>query len=153
LDAAAAGYKNIVRRVADLQKARADTGQTADLAIYNEWHDKILAVVSDNLKTAEGLVLVQEFLKDPGINAATKVELMEFVDRLFGLLFIDRAQKLLDLESIQAPDYILKLADERADAKAAKDWTRADDLRGQIDAAGWNVVDTKDGHKLVKKQT
>lgn len=153
LDAAATGYKNIVRKVADLQNAKKESGESADSAIYNEWHDKILAVVSDNLRTAEGLALVQEFLKGSNINAATKIELFEFVDRLFGLQFIARAQKLLDLESIVAPEDIQKLADERIAAKAAKDWALADELRNQIDAAGWTVVDTKDGAKLVKKQS
>lgn len=153
LDAAATGYKNIVRKVADLQNAKKESNETSNKDVYNEWHDKILAVVSDNLRTAEGLALVQEFLKDSNINAATKIELFEFVDRLFGLQFIARAQKLLDLESIAAPEDIQKLADERIAAKAAKDWARADELRNQIDAAGWTVVDTKDGAKLVKKQS
>jgi cysteinyl-tRNA synthetase len=152
LDAAATGYKNIVRKVADLQNAKKESGEASNQTVYNQWHDKILAAVSDNLKTVEGLALVQEFLKDSGINAATKVELFEFADRLFGLQFIDRAQKLLDLEAIETPADIQKLADDRTAAKAVKDWARADELRAKIDALGWTVVDTKDGAKLVKKQ-
>ena len=50
-----------------------------------------------------------------------------------------------------APAEIVALADARAAAKAARDWARADELRAQIDAAGWTVVDTRDGAKLVKK--
>jgi cysteinyl-tRNA synthetase len=164
LDAAATGYKNIVRKVADLEVegrktkvAGFDDNEPPSLcalrsATYNAWHDRILAAVSDNLKTAEGLAIVQELLKDSGINAATKIELFEFIDRLFGLQFIDRARKLLDLAAIAAPADVQKLADERTVAKAAKDWAHADELRAQIDAAGWTVVDAKDGAKLVKKQ-
>jgi cysteinyl-tRNA synthetase len=119
---------------------------------YNVWHDRILAVVSDNLKTAEGLALVQEMLKDAAVDAAAKIEVFEFVDRLLGLQFIDRAKKLLDLESAPAPADIQKLADERATAKAARDWALADELRARIDALGWTVVDAPGGAKLVKKQ-
>jgi len=43
------------------------------------------------------------------------------------------------------------LAQRRAAAKVARDWATADDLRAQIDAMGWSVVDTRDGFKIVKK--
>lgn len=151
LDAAAAGYKNIVRRVADIiQSAKNDTA-SVDSDVYQVWHDRLLVPMSDNLKTAETLTVVQDLLKDGAINPATKIQLLEFIDQLLGMQFIDRAQKLLDLESETAPDEILQMANDRAAAKAAKDWARADELRDQIDAAGWSVVDTKDGMKIVKK--
>ncbi len=149
LDAAAAGYKNIVRKIADLMNA--DNMGELDSALYNEWHDKILAPVSDNMKTAESLVVVQELLKDTNVNPATKLALFEFVDRLLGLQFIDRANKLVELEKESAPAEIIALADARAAAKANKDWTTADALRAEIDAAGWTVLDGKDGYKIVKK--
>ena len=49
------------------------------------------------------------------------------------------------------PDEIIALAQQRADAKANKDWATADALRAQIDAAGWTILDSKDGYKIVKK--
>jgi len=107
--------------------------------------------VSDNLKTASALVQMQEILKSTDINPATKLALFEFIDRLLGLQFIDRAKKLVALESESAPDDIIALAAARADAKAAKDWATADSLRAQIDAAGWTILDSKDGYKIVKK--
>ena len=149
LDAAATGYKNIVRKVADLISA--DNIGELDSDVYNMWHDKILAPVSDNMKTAESLVVVQELLKDTTVNPATKLALFEFVDRLLGLQFMDRAQKLVDLEKESAPADIIALAQQRATAKANKDWASADALRAQIDNAGWSVLDTKDGYKIVKK--
>ncbi|MDL2295375.1 cysteine--tRNA ligase [Lachnospiraceae bacterium OttesenSCG-928-E19] len=149
LDAAQTGYKNIVRRVADMMEPAKSA--TLDQTMFQTWHDKILDAVSDNLKTAEALAMIQDLLKDQTVNAATKLAIFEFIDRLLGLQFIDRAQKLRDLESVTAPDDIKKLAEERANAKAAKDWARADAIRDQVDAAGWTIVDTRDGMKIVKK--
>lgn len=149
LESASTGYKNIVRKIADLMNS--DNMGSLDSAVYNEWHDKILAPASDNMKTAESLVVVQELLKDTNVNPATKLALFEFVDRLLGLQFIDRATKLVELEQETAPAEIIALADERAAAKANKDWLTADALRQQIDAAGWAVLDGKDGYKIVKK--
>lgn len=149
LDAASNGYKSMVRKVAELLSVA--SAETIDNATFNQWHDKMLATISDNMKTAETLVLVHELLRDTSVNAATKIALFEFIDRLLGLQFIDRAKKLNNAESETAPTEIQALADERAAAKSAKDWARADELRAQIDAAGWSVVDTRDGAKLVKK--
>ena len=149
LDAAANGYKNIVRKIADL----INTEKTAnvDLERYNAWHDKILAVVSDNFKTAEALVWVQDLLKDSATNPETKIQLFEFVDRLLGLQFIDRAKKLVALEQVSAPAEIVALAERRVTAKANRDWATADALRAEIETAGWTVLDGKDGYKIVKR--
>ncbi|MBR2510600.1 MAG: cysteine--tRNA ligase, partial [Alphaproteobacteria bacterium] len=148
MDASANGYANLVRRVAELLKSNAGP---IDTAIYNTWHDKMLSAMSDNLKTASVLVLVQDFIKSPDINNATKLALIEFTDDLLGLQFIDRAKKLADLEKESAPAEIVELAKQRADAKQNKDWATADALRNQIDAAGWTILDSKDGYKIVKK--
>ena len=149
LDAASAGYKNIIRKIADL--IQSDAQGERDNDVYNTWHDKILAPASDNFKTAESLVVIQELLKDTSVNPATKIALFEFVDRLLGLQFIDRAKKMIELEQVVAPDEIVELAKRRADAKANKDWATADALRAEIDAAGWTILDGKDGYKIVKK--
>ena len=149
LDAASNGYKSMVRRVAELLKDR--DSAPLDTNVFDEWHDKMLITISDNMKTAETLVLVHELLRDTTVNSATKIALFEFIDRLLGLQFIDRAKKLNDAESETAPAEIVALASDRAAAKAAKDWGRADALRAQIDAAGWTVTDTPNGVKLVKK--
>ena len=156
LDAAAAGYSNIVRKIALVMGNNQD-GDTKEPNtqlqgnIYNEWHDKMLGAVSDNLKTATALVHVQEFLASDSVNAATKIALFEFVDRLLGLQFLDRARKLLERQNAPIPAAIQVLVDARVAAKAARDWSLADDLRNQIAAAGYTVTDVKDGMKIMKK--
>ncbi len=148
MDASANGYANLVRRVADLIVAN---DGTVDSVAYDAWHEKMLAAMSDNLKTAAVLVHVQDFIKSNEINGATKLALVRFADDLLGLQFIDRAQKLVDLERESAPAEIIALAESRATAKANRDWATADALRAEIDAAGWTVLDGKDGYKIVKK--
>ena len=150
LDAAAAGYKNMVRKIADLMTTDDKTPVNQDL--YNEWHDRILTPISDNLKTSETLVVVQDLLKDKTLNASTKLSLLNFVDDLLGLQLIDRANKLRETETAVAPLEIQDLAKKRAEAKQNRDFTLADAMRNQIDASGWTVVDIPGGFKLVKKQ-
>ena len=39
------------------------------------------------------------------------------------------------------PDEVLSAAHARAQARSARDWAEADRLRGEIEAAGWKIVD------------
>jgi cysteinyl-tRNA synthetase len=46
------------------------------------------------------------------------------------------------------PDEIIARARHRDDARAAKDWSTADAIRDEIEAAGWVVEDTADGTQV-----
>jgi glycosyltransferase involved in cell wall biosynthesis len=48
----------------------------------------------------------------------------------------------------EAPPEIVRLAQERAHARAAKDFARADALRHEITAGGWTVLDDPAGFRL-----
>jgi cysteinyl-tRNA synthetase len=50
--------------------------------------------------------------------------------------------------AIAAPAEISALAEQRWAAKKAKDFATADKLRAEIQAAGWQMLDGKDGYKL-----
>ncbi|MEI8233387.1 MAG: cysteine--tRNA ligase [Verrucomicrobiota bacterium] len=54
-------------------------------------------------------------------------------------------------EEAAVPQAVADLVDARAAARAAKNWALSDQLRAQIDAAGWNVKDSKEGQKLTRK--
>ena len=49
------------------------------------------------------------------------------------------------------PADIQALAQQRWEAKAAKDWATADTLRKQLEAAGWLIKDSKEGFTVVAK--
>ena len=65
------------------------------------------------------------------------------------LLSMMRAVGLvLDVDGSELPDEVVALARERDEARAAKDWTRADALRDELVAAGWVVEDSADGTRV-----
>ena len=49
------------------------------------------------------------------------------------------------------PAEVLAWVDERAAARATKNWALSDEIRARIDASGWIVKDTKEGQKLTRK--
>jgi cysteinyl-tRNA synthetase len=149
LDAAANGYKSLVRKVADILRSNHEPRTTNHDFIA--WHDKILDAVSDNLKTATAIVHIQELIADTKVDPTTKIAVLEFADRLLGLNLIGRAKELLKTENTPVPKEIQKLSDERIAAKNTKNWALADQLRDQIEASGYTISDNKDGVKIIRK--
>lgn len=48
----------------------------------------------------------------------------------------------------EPPESVIALAEERADARARRDWAAADSLREQVGRAGWSIQDTPEGYRL-----
>jgi cysteinyl-tRNA synthetase len=65
-----------------------------------------------------------------------------------------RALGVFGLESLadadEAPSEAVELAERRQIARVAHDFEEADRLRGELEAAGWEVRDDPDGYRLVR---
>jgi len=59
---------------------------------------------------------------------------------------------LLEAEEDEAPPEARTLMEERSQARAAKDYARADEIRDELAAMGWEVRDSAEGPQLVSKQ-
>ena len=73
-------------------------------------------------------------------NKVSKANAKKVLDSLFN---IDRALGIIGNEE-RLPDDVIKLIDERKEARKAKDWKMADELRDKIKAMGYNVMDNGD---------
>jgi cysteinyl-tRNA synthetase len=65
-----------------------------------------------------------------------------------------RINTVLDLEAefeIIVPPEVAQLAKDRENARHEKNWKLSDELRDQISALGWDVRDTKEGPKLMRR--
>ncbi|MGC6423479.1 MAG: cysteine--tRNA ligase [Lentimonas sp.] len=73
--------------------------------------------------------------------------------RSFGSLLFAMGLQLFTKEvaKIDAPEEILTIAQNRWEAKQAKDWAKADELRDALLAEGWIVKDSKNGFDLEQK--
>lgn len=134
LDAATAGYKNIVRKVASLM----EEGGTANQELVDNYKNKLTGIISNNLDTAGVLVAVQELLKSSE-SAAVKLQVIKFADELLGLQLIEAAEK----SRAQITPEIQAIINERIAARAAKDWAKSDELRDKLAAMGIEVNDQK----------
>ncbi|MDZ4225923.1 MAG: hypothetical protein U1C66_00330, partial [Patescibacteria group bacterium] len=103
--------------------------------------------IGNDLGTAQALALVWDNIKV--LDQAT----LQKVDSILGLGFSDlrEAAKLKVVEEAELPTAVQKLVNEREEARAAKDFARADELRKQIEAEGYTLTDTSEGPKITKK--
>jgi cysteinyl-tRNA synthetase len=56
---------------------------------------------------------------------------------------------LLELDE-EAPEELQQLAAERDEARASRDFGRADRIRDELAEAGWEIRDTPEGARLVR---
>jgi cysteinyl-tRNA synthetase len=73
--------------------------------------------------------------------------------RAFGSLLYALGLQLFTVEAkqVDAPEEVVALAQARWDAKQAKDWGKADEIRDALLAQGWVIKDSKDGFELEPK--
>ena len=84
-------------------------------------------------------------LLDQGALCASDARaLLNWWQRVNGVLQFDRPEETV-------PEAVQALLDQRAAARAAKDYATSDKLRAEIEALGWVVKDTKEGQKLSRK--
>lgn len=99
--------------------------------------------ISDDLDTPRALALLWKVVKDEELPEGDKKKLLDEYDAVLGL-------GLCKLKKEPLPGHIEALADERAGARANKDWEKADALRLQIEKEGYLVKDAQEGQKIIK---
>ena len=137
LSQTAATYKKLKGRIASI----AEDGSVDDASV-REWHDKFAEAVGDDCNTAMGLTLLYDVLKSD-LNGATKRRIIEDYDQVLSLdLFKADEEEALD-DELKA--YVEAKIAERAEAKKAKDFAKADTIRDELAAKGIVIKDTREG--------
>jgi cysteinyl-tRNA synthetase len=129
--------QNQVRQVAD-------AGVDADNAVNAEFKNKFIQAINADLNMPRAMAVIQEMLKS-NISDVEKYTAMLDFDRVLGLQLdqLDKAPAL--------PAAVQKLIEARIKARETKDFAASDQLRAQIETLGYQVQDTKEGMKVVKK--
>ena len=111
---------------------------------------KFKAAMDDDLNTPDALAAVFDFVKEintlsDGSDKATLELAAKTFDELTGVLGL-----LYNRKKDEVPAEVTALVQERAAAKKAKDWAKADAIRAQLTEMGWSVTDTAQGPKIAK---
>ncbi len=112
----------------------------------------VFGALLDDLNTPRALGEFFTFLRRNSVEAMTSEERSQFKSFL---LQLNAVLNLWEPEgeqgtSMEIPEEIRQLAEQRWAAKRRKDYATADALRARIHAAGFRVIDTPEGYQLEK---
>ena len=116
------------------------------VSLISDYKEKFKQALENNLDTPKALAIVWEMIKSDKINYKDKKTALLKFDKVLGL-DLDKTKK----EEIEIPEKIKKLSEKRRQARENKDWTSADNLRKEIEKAGFIVEDTVGEMKIKKK--
>ena len=142
LEGAKNARRKLSEKVLEFKKSTKNEPTNADLAEH--YLTQFTEQINDDLNTPQALATMWEMVKDEGLDAKEKYTLLLKFDAIFGL-----DVKKVKVEKI--PQEVLKLAEERLQARNMKDWTKADELRQKILALGYVVGDTKERYEVRTK--
>lgn len=149
LDNAAAAYKKLLAKIGTLLHE----GGTADAAKKDALLAAYYEAMNNDLNTAQAVTVIYDILKADA-DAATKLAALAEIDEVLSLDLIGGAKAQAEAaEDAQSdiPAEVLALVEARKEARQAKDFAKADALRDEIAALGWEIRETRQGTQITKK--
>ena len=142
MDGAKTAYARLCALVAKHREGENDVSDEK-LATYRKEFEED---VSDDLNVPGAMGVLWTMLKEP---ASKKIYALALeMDKIFGLKLDEaKAEEVKE----EFPAEITAIANERAAARGAKDWSKSDELRAKLDELGYAVKDTKEGYTLTRK--
>ncbi len=144
LDSARSARERLVKQILAL-KGEAATPATTFSELGQGYLDTFIGHLNNDLNTPRALATIWTLLKDSKLSAAEKLALLYEADKILGLS-LDEVKE----EVVTIPQEVQNLVDQRSEAKAAKEWAKADELRDIVEKMGFSLKDTSEGTIITK---
>ena len=138
LDQARSTYQKLKNRIKTINS---NLDGNIDTDKFNEYKNKFIEAISDDLNMPVALSVLYDMLKDD-ISNTTKIELVKSFDTVLSLDLLKEEEKKIDSE---LESYILSKIEERKEPKANKDFALADSIRDELLEKGIILKDTREG--------
>jgi cysteinyl-tRNA synthetase len=145
-----AGHKARMRVqefIYELMKSDKKEGKEVDI---DEFRRIIFAELGNDLHTPKALAHLFTFInknKPSEMNEQSRLEALALLNEL-NAIFNVWSFELPEEEETEIPQEVKDMAQARWDAKKARDFAKADELRDKIQAAGYVVKDSKEGFEV-----
>ena len=142
LDNVESAYEKLVKKIAGL-KNEGEVDQKA----FDAYKAKFEDAICNDLNTSMAITVVYDVVK-ADINDATKLALLNDFDRVLSLNLTTAGAKLLEAGTAvdaELETFINEKIAERAEAKKAKDFAKADAIRDELLAKDVAIKDTREG--------
>ena len=137
---AIASSQNALNRLREgYQKHNSGTEKIED-AVINEYKVKLQEAINDDLNMPVAMSVIWDIVKNPNKSKQLANLLLDF-DKVLGI----DIEKDVKKETIEIPEEINNLLEQRKEARANKDWALSDKIRDELKEKGYIVKDTKEG--------
>jgi cysteinyl-tRNA synthetase len=113
--------------------------------ILEQYKERFVSELENNLNVSGALAVISDLLKSKEKPEDILTTVYDF-DKVLALNLKEEVEQ----KDMDIPEDILNLANERVEARKAKDFELADMKREQIESRGYRMIDTKDGFTLEK---
>ena len=142
LDAAQKGLMNLYKQVAGLGTEYGE--------ISKKYQEKFMSRLGDDFNFPQALAVVHEMMQSD-IAPKDKLATIFDFDNVLGLKICGKVKLLREEQREAIPEEIQNLVSKRETARQNKDWAESDKLRDEILAKDFEVLDTEEGPKIVRK--
>jgi cysteinyl-tRNA synthetase len=146
LEAAHNAVENFYNRFSEFREKISEIKDINQKTVL-EFKEKFKMQIENDLNIPEALGTAWEVIKDRTLTARDRSVLLDIFDAVFGLGLTDYFVR----HESAIPENVLQLKNDREFAKNKKDFQKSDELRKQIEALGYEVMDTPEGQKVKKK--
>ena len=155
-------YRRLLEMVVQFKTEAERTALSEEkLVKIDEYRKRFFESVENDLNTAEAVAIIWEVSKS-NIPGRDKFDLLVEFDEVLGLGLQTAEKQLAEMKDTEAesifsesdealPVDVRKLLADRKAAKEAKEWSKADQLRGEVQTLGYTIKDGAGGVQEVQK--
>lgn len=147
LDNAKVAFDKLIAKIGILLN---DNSGEINKTEFDKLMDLFTSAFDDDLNTSNAVTALYDVLKSQ-LNAKTKLALISEFDKVFSLNLIGEARKQAETsENKDIPTEVMTLVKKRKEARKAKDFALADEIRDEITDLGYAVEETRQGTNIKK---
>lgn len=144
LDAARNARISLLNKLSSLDNE--DDKKESKDGLKGKYDEDFSKAIMDDLGTPKALSILRLLLKDDNLSSKDKRDLSFKFDNILGLKLKTLCENLVVIEP-----RVQNLLSMREKAREAKDWSLSDKLRDEIEELGYQIKDSKEGTKVIKK--
>ena len=139
----------VIQRINDFNKRLLDLSAKCNKTNgFPDEYNLFEKALDDDLNTPEALAIFFEWMRKT--NTQIDSNSLKDIEIISAVNFIEKFNSVFDLitKKTNVPSEVIKLVNEREEARKNKDWAKADSIRNQILDIGWTIEDKPDGFKI-----
>ena len=146
-EAMKAAQKAYIRLLEAVQANKDAAGDESTRTLCEQAYREFMDAANDDLNIPKGLGILWSLLRC----GKKSREIYETALRMDAVLGLDLEKGYIPPQEEEAPQELQEKLAARAQARKEKNWALSDQLREEINAAGYDIKDTPEGSRLVKR--